>query len=97
MPENLFYQRRAKRLSRAELDAIETLKAAGWLAMSDVYIEDGTPEMGDGSPTYEFCSQDKGRYALAVLIGRDEFAKRVEPSEVEVESKPKKRGRPKKL
>jgi hypothetical protein len=63
MSENPFYDRRAVGLSVAEVEAIETLEANGWIAVADVYIEDSIPKNGDGSPTHKFG----GRHPLGMF------------------------------
>jgi hypothetical protein len=94
---NLFFNRRAEKLSRAELDAIEVLKANGWTAIADVFIQDGKPELGDGSPTFRF----EGRHPIAIFKDKDRFVSDLAVDEVDETAadpgeEPKKRGRPKK-
>jgi hypothetical protein len=94
---NLFYDRRADRLSRAELEAIEVLKESGWTAIADVYLQDGKPELGDGSPTYRF----EGRQPIAIFKDKDSFVNADTVEEVDEDAanpdqEVKRRGRPKK-
>lgn len=95
---NLYFDRRADNMSAAEKQAIETLKANGWTAIADVYIQDGIPEKGDGSPTYRF----EGRKHLAVFKSAIEPASAPDPEPEDDEDGPetepkKKRGRPPKV
>jgi hypothetical protein len=89
---NFFYDRRAERLTRDEKKAIETLKANGWFAIADVYLQDGIPEQGDGSPTYRF----EGRKPIGLFREVLDVIVEPEPETEPEEKKPKKRGRPRK-
>lgn len=98
MSENQFFKRRADRLSRAEFEAIQVLKTAGWLVITDVEFRDGRPELGDGQPTYRF----EGRQPIAIFKTErrfeidDDTVEQVDETAADPEAKQKKRGRPKK-
>ena len=94
MLENKDYDRRAEQLSRAELEAIQTLKANGWVAMSSVWVEDGRPELGDGSATY----RHRGRKPIALIKDAASFAADAadQSAVADPDQETKRRGRPKK-
>lgn len=94
---NLFYDRRAEKLSRAELEAIEVLKENGWVAIADVYLQDGKPELGDGSPTYRY----EGRHPIGIFKDKTSFAtaetvESVDDTAADPDNETRRRGRPKK-
>ena len=92
MLENKDYARRAELLSRAEFEAIQTLKANGWVAMSSVWVEDGRPELGDGSATY----RHRGRKPIALIKDAASFAADAADQSAVADPEMKKRGRPRK-